>query len=73
MAVEKITAWRTEDGKLYDNEEEAKYAEEGLSVAKRIRELLEFYGWRGMTLDEIAKMLIDNRAEFYQALKRGNV
>lgn len=69
MAIAKITAWRTSNGEIFDNEGDARSAENRLSIIEGISALVCRYGWRNMAPDEIVDMLFDYRDEFSQALK----
>jgi len=68
MALEKIEAYKTSDGKVHTSEHEAKKHEEKILIKEKIDEIVEEGCYRGMDKDDISNFIIENGAEIFTAL-----
>jgi len=68
MAVEKIEAFKTSDGKVFTSKHEANAHEEKIIIKNKITEMVEKDLYNGMDKDTVIKFIVENKAEIFTAL-----
>ena len=66
--MDKITAYKTSDDKVFEDEAEALAHDAALKRRKAIEDLVEEYCYRDMNKGEIVNMMLENEAAFRKAL-----
>lgn len=66
--MQKIAAYKIEDGRVFEDEVQAMQAENEIIQKSNLEKLVETYGWNGMDRDEVVSMLLDHRKEFKKNL-----
>jgi len=68
VSVEKIEAWETEDGQMFDNGPEAYAHEKELNTAAAVEAFWREHGYSGMSVSDVVDFCTEHRAELSQAL-----
>ena len=68
--MKKITAYKTEGGKLYEDEEKATFHEKEATITKFLKEYPEHIHVRDIIPEMIADELWEHKEDIYNALKK---
>ncbi len=66
--VKAFSGFRSSDGQVHDTQDEAFAHEKSLDQVQHIKDFCSRHGSRGMDSDDVAEMLLENRAELMQIL-----
>lgn len=69
MAVEEVKAYKTSDGKMFTNPNEAATHEREIVLRAKIEEFVDRHYFSGVTRSDVSDILIENSDELIKILK----
>lgn len=67
--MKEVTAYKDESGALHETEEACIEADRTIRLRCRIEELLDQYGWNGMSKSDIVDLLLEHADDLVEVLK----
>ena len=68
MAIEKVEAFKTSDGKVFTAKHEANAHEEKIIIKEKISKMVDKDLYNGMNKDTVIEFIMENKAEIFTAL-----
>jgi hypothetical protein len=69
LSFERIAAFRTSDGKVFETEKDAQEHLDNIELLERIRNFVDAHGYSGMCTSDIVDMLYENSDDLIEVLQ----